>query len=71
MTDRGSRYRPGSRWCTSTAIRLLRIAAREPIRPDALLDADAASTLLKAAAILDVYGQAVDALRAAHRGATS
>ena len=55
MTD-GYR-RPSEKWCTDTAVRLVKVAAREPLRHPRLLDGEDASTLLKAAAILDVFGQ--------------
>jgi hypothetical protein len=49
--------RPGQKWCTDTAVRLIHIAAREPFREAPLVTAEDANTLLKAAAIIDVFGQ--------------
>jgi hypothetical protein len=55
--------RPGQRWCADTAVRLVRMGAREPFRHPRLLSPDDAKVLLKAAAIIDVFGQAVEAER--------
>jgi hypothetical protein len=50
--------RPSEKWCTDTAIRLVKIGAREGLREPRLIEPEDARVLLKAAAILDVFGQA-------------
>lgn len=61
MTDRYRR--PGTKWCTDTAIRLLQIASRELGREPQLLGPEDAQTLLAAAVILDAYGQRIGQAR--------
>jgi hypothetical protein len=60
--------RPSRKWCTDTAVRLIVMAAREPFREEPrLLSAEDAQVLIRAAAIIDVFGQAVEAEREAVR----
>jgi hypothetical protein len=58
------RYRrPSQKWCTETGVRLVRIASREPFLVPRLLEPGDAQVLLKAAAIIDTLGQAIEAER--------
>jgi hypothetical protein len=50
--------RPSEKWCTDTAVRLVKIGSRESLRNPRLIEVEDARVLLKAAAILDVFGQA-------------
>lgn len=62
--------RPTPKWCTDTAIRLLRIGCRETdvlIDGEHLLPPEHGRLLVEAAAALDLYGQRVKEVRSAGR----